>query len=446
MDERLRERRLLGRAGFGARPGEVDALRREGAEAWLARQFAAPWDAGLEPRLAGFPSLRETSWEALVDLEIPPPEARDPQARRRLARRAREIAREATGARLVRAVHGRFGLREVMLDFWSNHFSVFGRKSLVGALLPHYQREVLEPHLLGRFEDLLMAVAKSSAMLVYLDNWTSTTPELPRWARRLAHGRGGLNENYARELLELHTLGVDGGYDQRDVNEVARVFSGWTLESRRRPVFRFRALLHVTGPKRVLGERVPGFGLEEGEALLRRLARHPATARHLARKLAMRLVADAPPPRLLERASRRFLESEGEIAELLRAILLAPEFADPERRKLKTPLRLAASALRATDGETDGGPALLRAVGRLGELPYFARTPAGYPEAGEHWIDPGAMLQRMALGFALASGRVRGSALGSVLPETLPRLPEARGLGLREAQALAIASPEFQWV
>lgn len=288
MEERLRERRLLERAGFGPRPGEQGALVRQGASAWLAEQLVepSPRDTALEERLAAFSSLRTASWRELVGMEVPDPEMRDlaaGEARMHLAERARHIGRELAGARLVRAVHGRFGLREVMLDFWSNHFSVFGRKSLVGALLPHYERDVLTPHVLGRFEDLLLAVARSPAMLVYLDNWSSTADDLPRVVRRRVRGGGGINENYARELLELHTLGVDGGYDQGDVVEVARVFTGWTLESRRNPVFRFRPVLHDGGSKRVLGDRVRGAGVEQGEWLLR-TPLHEVLAAHLGRR------------------------------------------------------------------------------------------------------------------------------------------------------------------
>jgi uncharacterized protein (DUF1800 family) len=225
------------------------------------------------------------------------------------------------------------------------------------------------------------------------------------------------------------------------VVEVARVFTGWTLESRRNPVFRFRERLHDPGARRVLGERVPGEGIEAGEALLRRLARHPATARHVCRKLAARFVADDPPPELVARAARRFLDTEGDLSQVVALILLSPELARPEHRKLKTPLRLAVSALRETGGETDGAPALLLAIGRLGELPYFSRTPAGFPEAAAHWLDPGALLERMGLAFALAGGEIPGTRLG-------PHAPGGAGadrVAAAEAQALALASPEFQW-
>jgi uncharacterized protein (DUF1800 family) len=448
MDGGLREPRLLERAGFGTVPGELEALRREGPDAWLQRQLAdpRPRDPELEARLARFPSLAAGSWQALMGIEIPREmSARrlEPEVRKQLGQRSRQIFLELAGSRVVRAVHGRFALREVMLDFWANHFSVFGHKSLVGALLPHYQREVLLPHALGRFEDLLLAVARSPAMLVYLDNWTSTAPDLPRFVRRIARVGGGINENYARELLELHTLGVDGGYSQQDVIEVARVFTGWTLESRRDPVFRFRDVLHDDGPKQVLGQRIRGRGVEEGEELLRRLARQPATARFVSRKLVARFVSDAPPPQLVERAARRFLASEGDIRQVVATILRSAEFADPARRKLKTPLRLAASALRETAGQTDGGKPVLFMLGRLGEVPYAARTPAGYPEDTSYWVDPGAMLERMGFAFALAGGFVRGTWAGRSPSAAAARAP---GSAFRaESLALAWAAPEFQW-
>ena len=441
----LFHQRLIGRASFGPRPGELEALRQEGARAWLHRQLrdANPRDPELEQRLARFRSLAGGDPGELLGMELPAPmsqAARDPDVREALGRRAREISREVVGARWVRAVHGAHGLREVMLDFWSNHFSVFARKSLVGPLLPHYEREVLEPHALGRFPELLLAVARSPAMLVYLDNWNSTAPRSRRARRR---GRGGINENYARELLELHTLGIDGGYTQDDVIEVARVFTGWSLASRRNPVFRFHGFLHDTGRKRVLGEPVRGHGVEEGERLLLSLARHPATARHLCRKLVARFVSDSPPADLVERAARRFLDTEGDIREVLAVVLLAPELADPALRKLKTPLRFAASAVRATGGETDGRPGALLAVSRLGELPFFARTPAGFPEEAEHWIDPGALLERMSFSFALARRFVPGIRPGRAFPESLRQVRN----GSRDAEALGLvlASPEFQW-
>ncbi|MBW2415413.1 MAG: DUF1800 domain-containing protein, partial [Deltaproteobacteria bacterium] len=429
------------------RPGERARARQLGPEAWLDDQLsrARRGDAGLDLRLAAHPSLTLTP-EAMAGedefRDMRRGRQPDPKQKRRMAMRLRQVAVDLAGARFVRAVHGERALLEVMIDFWSNHFSIFARKSLVAGLLPEFQRNALERHALGRFGDLLLATAKSPAMLVSLDNWNSTAPRGPGLARLVA-GRGGINENYARELLELHTLGVDGGYTQRDVEEVARVLTGWTLESRRKPVFRFRPQLHDDGTKRVLGRTLRGGGMAEGEKLLKQLAEHPSTARHVSRKLARRFVADDPPRALVDRAAGTFERTRGDISQVLRTILLSPEMADPVNRKLKTPLRFAASALRETDGETDGGRPVLAALGRLGEVPFFARTPAGFPEYASAWADPGAALERMGFAFALAHERLSGTWPGEATPA---RAPRPRGLSRAEALAVQLASPEFQWV
>jgi uncharacterized protein (DUF1800 family) len=478
--EPLRLQRLLGRAGFGARPGDLAEISALGADAWIERETHPSDDPALEARLAHFTGLDSAPGSSMGDLlgEMTTPEARSARDRgarpklsketkRALRRESRAAMKELIGARLVRAVHGRWGLREVMIDFWSNHFSISGRRPLVAGLLPQHEREVLEPHALGRFEDLLVSTATSPAMLVYLDNWRSSVERSRRRRRRAPapsdsadrapSKRGGINENYARELLELHTLGIEGGYGQRDVVEVARVFTGWTLADRHDPRFRFRTKLHDTGTKTVLGERITGAGVDEGLALLRRLARHPATARHVSHKLCARFVADDPPPALVDRSTERFLHSDGDIASVVALILRSPELADPRHRKLKTPLRFVASAIRAGGGETDGGRPLIGALEALGELPFMARTPAGYPDRIEAWVDPGAMLERMAIAFALAEGRVRGTSLGHSLhgraslghaspgATSTEARPAAAQLGEAQARALSIASPEFQW-
>ncbi|MFP6564409.1 MAG: DUF1800 domain-containing protein [Myxococcota bacterium] len=457
MEPSLQASRLLSRATFGARPGDRAALDALGPGDWLENQLqpGASDDSDLARRLRAFSSLGRDPAELLVGIRPMSmnamghrPRPPSQEEKREMSRVSRRIGLEASGARLVRAVHGQRGLAEVMLDFFANHFSVGGRKPLLGPTLPHYLDSVLRPFVLGRFEDLLVATAKSPAMLIYLDNWNSTAPiaDLDRRDRRarraLRRGAGGINENYARELLELHTLGVDGGYDQNDVVAVAAVFTGWSLESRDNPTYRYRDALHVPGSKRVLGQPIREAGENEGRLVLRRLARHPATARHLAAKLVQRFVADAPPPALVERAARRYLERDGEIAEVLRVIFTSPEFAAPDNRKLKTPLRLFASALRATGGSTDGGPGALRTLERMGEVPFGARSPAGYPEAARHWIDPGAVLERMNLGFALARDRIPGTRLGSA---GLEAATATRDLRRSEAVALSIASRSFQW-
>jgi uncharacterized protein (DUF1800 family) len=427
MDESRLQERLLARGTFGPRPGDRERIRFLGTEAWLAQELSAGphGDSALETRLARFPALAYGAADWIDAEALPDPAGMDDRRRQdalvKLHGQAIRIGLQLASARVVRAVHASSGLREVMVDFWSNHFSVDARKGIVGGLLPYHQREVLDRHALGRFEDLLVAVARSPAMLFYLDNWSSTAAA-DAGGRRvgLFGGRGrqrGINENYARELLELHTLGVDGGYTQEDVISAARALTGWSLESRRQTNYRYHPALHDTGPKTVLGEALHGTGEAEGEALLRRLAQHPATARHVSRKLAERFVGDDPPAPLVARCASEFLASGGDIPSVLRVILLSPELADPGSRKLKTPLRLFASALRAGGGETDGSEATLLALGRLGELPFFARTPAGFPEASGRWINPGAILERWKLAFSLADGD----------------------------EAIALAAPEFQW-
>ncbi|MEE3331764.1 MAG: DUF1800 domain-containing protein [Myxococcota bacterium] len=442
----LQVQRLLTRASFGARPGELTAIDSD-PEAWLREQLLLQPDPELEARLRKFPLLALEPTELIVGMESSQMQRAgrakvSEEAKRAMRERNRDVTTELVGARLVRAVHARSQLREVMVDFWSNHFNIFARKGWVATALPQFDRDAIRLHALGRFGDLLLATARSPAMLFYLDNWMSTTPQGPLRRRRRRRG-AGINENYARELLELHTLGVGGGYTQDDVREVARVFTGWTLESRRLPIFRFRDELHDPGRKTVLGARVRGDGAEEAEWLLARLARLPSTAHFLSRKLAVRFIGDNPPPALVERAARHYLETDGDIARVVSLILLSPEFADPARPKLKTPLRFVASALRATGGETDGSRRFATLLKRLGELPHHARTPAGYPETSSHWIDPAAMLERMGLSFALASGRVPGARLGRHWPEGVSAA--APGLRRPEAITVALASPEFQW-
>ena len=462
MPKHLVADRLLSRATFGARPGDREALETEGRRAWLERQLAGPAsdtaedkDTEIQRQLARFPHLDRSAREILAHtaasnepMGMPGPMGRmSKEDRREIQQLGRRVGREVAGARVVRAVHGPGGLHEVMVDFWTNHFSVDSRKGMIGPVLPHYLNRAIVPHALGRFEELLQANAHSPAMLVYLDNWNSTAPaqDLGRQDRRLRRqlkrGPGGINENYARELMELHTLGVHGGYDQRDVVEVARVFTGWSLISRSNPAFQFHELLHSKGEKRVMGMRIREAGEDEGRRVLRALARHPSTARHLSTKIVQRFVADSPPPALVDRATARYLESNGSIRDVLRLVLLSPEFASEENRKLKTPLRLLASALRATGGMTDGGPGVLRVLERMGEIPFGARSPAGYPETSREWTDPGSLLERMNLAFALAQRRIPGTRLG---PK--PPTPSVRGFDRRrEAQAMAIASRSFQW-
>jgi uncharacterized protein (DUF1800 family) len=332
--------------------------------------------------------------------------------------------------------------------------------------LASYEADVLRPHALGRFGELLPATARHPAMLFYLDNWRSAAPLppgysfLPPFPGQAKRQRPeGLNENYARELLELHTLGVDGGYTQHDVEQVARVFTGWTIDRpRRAPAFRFAPGWHDTGPKVVLGQPIAGGqGVEEGEALLARLSSHPSTANHLARKLARRFIADEPPPAVVERTARRFLTSRGDVRATLHALLLdGDELFQGPPSKVKSPFELMVSALRATGVRPQRPRAALFGLLKLGEVPYLAPTPAGYPDTAERWIDPGAALERARFMFVLASGRNPGLSAPSeavlTAPETLlaslgentRRALSTEGLLPAERLGIALASPEFQ--
>jgi uncharacterized protein (DUF1800 family) len=327
-------------------------------------------------------------------------------------------------AKLARAVYSERQLLEVMDDFWFNHFNVFAGKDREAALLPGYEREAIRPHALGSFRDLLLATAHSPAMLIYLDNWRSTAapPEIrqaswdpsrqPRPAAKKRAGRGSLNENYARELLELHTLGVDGGYTQRDVTEVARCFTGWSVQDAAEdPRFVFRQRQHDRGEKRVLGHTIAaGGGVEDGERVLELLLSHPSTARHLARKLVRRFIADDPPQDAVDAVAAAYLKTEGDIPSMLRALFASPDFWSRKalRAKLRTPIELVAGSVRALGAEVDDPVALAKAVARIGEPLYAAAPPTGYADTEQAWATSGALLSRIDFGLQLAQGQLDG--------------------------------------
>ncbi|HKP15061.1 MAG TPA: DUF1800 domain-containing protein, partial [Gemmatimonadaceae bacterium] len=344
----------------------------------------------------------------------------DPQLREQL-RRGRRVVGDVQAVKLARAVASERQLEEVMSDFWENHFSVFSGKGVTRLYIPAYDREVIRPRALGNFRDLLGAVAKSPAMLFYLDQFQSTVDSAhtplrnARVARMRPAGRArGLNENYARELLELHTLGVDGGYTQRDVIEVARALTGWTMNPRQGSGFVFRPEIHDADTKLVLGHRLAaGRGIEDGEEVLDIVARHPATARFIARKLAIRFVSDDPPPALVERAAATFRRTDGDIRETVRTIVTSPEFFSRAayRAKVKSPFELVASALRAIGARPDTTPRSAQLVGFLGAPIFGHQAPNGWPETGEAWINAGAILNRINFGLALAGGRLPGASV-----------------------------------
>jgi uncharacterized protein (DUF1800 family) len=404
-DERARAQHVLDRLAFGARPGEVERVMQLGVDRWIAQQLHPERidDGAVEGRVA--PYARK--------VKIP---TRDEMREQR--GEARQLIASLSAQRIVRAAESERQLHEVMVDFWMNHFNVFAGKNLDRFLITDYERETIRPRIWGSFEELLLATAKSPAMLVYLDN---------------ARSRGGaLNENYARELMELHTLGVDGGYTQKDVTELARVLTGWSIT---RPEngevrFVFRSAAHDRAPKQVLGMKVDG-GIEEGEQIIRMLARHPSTARFIATKLCQRLVADEPPPALVARVAQRFTATNGNLRETVRAIVMSREFHDPKYydAKLKSPFEYAISAVRAAGGTIVDPRPLARELRKLGEPLYFAQPPTGYADDAETWGNSGALVARVEFALALSTNKMPGVRIAT-----------------NDADALAkqLGAPEFQ--
>ena len=319
------------------------------------------------------------------------------------------IVGQLQAAKLIRAVHSERQLEEVMVDFWMNHFNVFIAKGPERLLVPAYERDVIRSRVFGKFRDLLGATAKSPAMLVYLDNIQSVSPD----SRAGQRGKRGLNENYARELMELHTLGVDGGYTQQDVIEVAKVFTGWMVPGGQgggAASFRFQPFAHAPGDKKVLGQTIRAGGVQEGEEVLDLLAAHASTAKFLATKLVRRFVADDPPPPLVAKVAETYTATGGDIREMLRTIFDSPEFWSSEtfQAKAKKPLEFVASAIRAVGGELRPTPMLLGAMQRLGEPLYLCQPPTGYPDVAQEWLNTGTLLFRWNFALGVASGRAPG--------------------------------------
>jgi uncharacterized protein (DUF1800 family) len=534
LTEEQRVAHVLNRLAFGARPGDVERVRKMGVEKYVEQQLHPELidDSAAEARLTNLEVLKFSSGELLA--KYPQPnfllkrmqregklpadlaELRDnrqapdaakgdvlkqpdaaaamagatanaqpganptavdvnrPEYRQAVAEFYREnglqlpqrVTAELQASRIMRAVYTERQLQEVLVDFWTNHFNVYAPKGADRWLLVSYDRDVIRPHTLGKFKDLLVATAQSPAMLFYLDNFQSVAPgsqqggvrrgllrqprpllggapgarrdQMPQRQQQAqtlpqrapaqpqqARARRGINENYARELMELHTLGVDGGYTQRDVQEVARCFTGWTIidprgyaglaglmSQDRAGTFYFNPRTHDDGEKTVLGHKIPaGGGVSDGMTVLDILAHHPSTAKFVATKLARKFVADEPSPGLISRAAAAFTKSDGDIRETLRAIFSSPEFNAPAnyRAKIKTPFELAISAVRALGGETNGAPQLHQWIAKMGEPLYQYQAPTGYPDTAEHWVNTGALLERINFALALVSNRIPGT-------------------------------------
>src|SRR5262245_49667474 len=444
---------VLNRLTFGPRPGDVDKVRAMGLASWIEQQ--------LHPE-----RLDDGAAAALLPPLETAPASADPQELRRFAR---QQLQSLAGEKILRATYSERQLQEVLVDFWFNHFNVYAGKGRTAEYLAEYERAAIRPHVFDRFRDLLEADAKSPAILFYLDNWLSADPDAserlaalrrdsgfgtrdskfrfgPR-GRRLrripnpqsrvptaaqgAQRTRGLNENYGRELLELHTLGVEGGYTQKDVVEVARAFTGWTID--RDGTFRFVPAFHDSAEKVVLGHTIKaGGGIEDGEQVLDIVASHPATAHHIAYQLAQRLVADEPPAALVDRAAARFRASGGDLREVVRTIVTSPEFLAATLRngKFKTPFALVVSTMRTTGATVSDARALVQTLQQMGEPLYMCQPPTGYHNTADAWISAGGLVSRMNFATRVASGNMPGVTLPATLPPG--------------DLALRLGSPEFQ--
>ena len=467
---------VLDRIGFGAKPGDVERVQKMGLTAYIDQQLHPEKiaDASLDMQLEQYSTITMSSKELADKYYMPAMELRrDAQLKqqkaaakaaksddastgssgtatdakpspppvppevRQVQQAQQNVMNELMQSRLLRDVDSDKQLQEVLTDFWFNHFNVFVGKGQVREYLTEYERDVIRPHVLGSFRDLLGATAHSPAMLFYLDNWQSSTPNAqpmlsPEMERRILNNPRmaasqrqqmvsrlqaaqknapkGLNENYGRELMELHTLGVDGGYTQDDVINVARAFTGWTID---RPQqgggFIFRPQMHDTGEKTILGVKFPaGGGENEGERVLDILAKHPSTAHHIAFELAQRFVSDNPPASLVDRAAARFLETKGDLREVTRTIIESPEFfaEDAYRAKVKTPLEFVVSAVRATGAVVVNPQPLVGELRTLGMPLYGCVPPTGYSMTADAWVNTGSLLNRMNFALQLVNGQV----------------------------------------
>src|SRR5215813_8154174 len=493
---------LLNRIAFGPRPGDVERVRQMGIDKYIDQQLHPERfdDNSLQAKLANFPSLRMSLTE--IQEKYPPPqvlgrqlglrqgknapvlppgEGADENAKREYRQQVRAyyqennlrppqfLLQELQAQKIIRAAYSERQLQEVMTNFWLNHFNIFWAKNADRNLTTDYEMNVIRPRTMGKFQDLLMATAKSPAMLVYLDNFQSTSPDaqMPnanQMRRRAAQQRPGfggfgnprfnnpkriqqieremqreqmntqqqqqrpqaqvppggkrrkpgINENYAREIMELHTLGVEGGYTQKDVQEVARCLTGWTIDRPRQGTqFVFRPFMHDNGEKTVLGHKIPaGGGMKDGEMVIDILVHHPSTAKFISTKLVRRFVSDTPPQSLVDRVASVYTKTDGDIREMLRTIFTSAEFNSKEayRAKIKSPFELAVSAIRALDADVAVPQQTAQFVAKMGEPLYLYQAPTGYPDRADQWVNTGSLLERLNFGLALTSNKIRGAS------------------------------------
>jgi uncharacterized protein (DUF1800 family) len=457
---------LLNRLSYGPSPGDIEWVSAMGVDRYIQLQLNPASIAepdGLTRQLAQFESL---SWQPLTLLNL---YNQRPNAGKQMPddRMLRQVPNEAMQGKVLRALESPRQLQEVMVDFWFNHFNVFVGKGRTKVLVGSYENQAIRPYAIGRFRDLLGATAKHPAMLFYLDNWQNTAPNSPG-----AKGRSqGLNENYARELMELQTLGVNGGYSQQDVISLAKILTGWGIarpgQKNADPSgFYFDPRRHDGQAKVFLGQPIAASGQAEGEQALDILARHPKTARFISYKLAQYFVADEPPKPLVDRLSQVYLSSDGNIKSMLSALFKSPEFWSQTamNSKLKTPYHYAISAVRATGRSVDNVQPLITAVQQMGMPIYGRQSPDGYPNTKTTWLNPDAITQRVSFATTLAQGKLLATNPSDFAIQTnkqpIPAMELRKTLGDRlsaktEAaiaqspvnlqSALILGSPDFMW-
>ncbi|MBT8081581.1 MAG: DUF1800 domain-containing protein [Gammaproteobacteria bacterium] len=450
----------VNRFGLGARPGELDRVQRPAA--WLLDQLQGP---AREPAVfRDLPDSARVLTEAR-DLRREQREAKrnDEDVVRKYGRWARRNYVAQTAARYRHAVETDGPFHDRLVHFWSNHFAVSADKQPLPAIAGLMENEAIRPHVGGRFADLLLAVEKHAAMIIYLDNQRSIGPNSPlgkRAGRRRPDQQVGLNENLAREILELHTLGVDGGYTQRDVTTFAQVITGWSIggagdrgrfadgEPGR---FEFREAIHEPGARQLLGRRYAQAGVAQGEAVLRDLATHASTARFVSTKLARHFVADDPPPGLVDEMARAWLESGGDLPTVYEAMLTSDEAWDDGQRKYKSPHDFVVSTLRAFNHVPERPQFIVGALDLLGQTPFRPGSPAGWPDTAEQWGGADALYKRIE--FSNQAARLIGSGvdpveLGAAVlgtrfdPDT--RRAISRAESRIQGMTLLLASPDFQ--
>jgi uncharacterized protein (DUF1800 family) len=397
----------LNRVAYGPRPGDVRRVLAQGLAAWIDEQLNPVADPNVDARLSGFPTLGYSVPQVVANANV------DDNS-------LTQVQNELMSAKLIRAVHSRNQLQEVLVDFWFNHFNVYLPDDFLRMSTAAYERDAIRPNVLGKFKDLLRATANHVAMMFYLDNYLSTISRFDRSGRLIA----GLNENYGRESMELHTVGVDAGYTQEHVFDAARCFTGWGIDNvNTGGNFQYRSNNHDTGSKYVFGLTVAAGGQkDDGDRLLDYLAAHPSTARFISKKLAQRFVADDPPAALIDRCAATFQATDGDIREVLSTLFGSFEFWAEANGdgKPRTPIELVVSALRAADAQVANADTIRNLIANMGMPLYQCIPPTGYSNRGADWLNPSSHLNRMNFALDLAAGRIGGVTVD--LPSTVRRM------------------------